>query len=54
MKYAPSPSVPSRSVRVAMPIMAMRTKPLPPRNPDEVRRLLALVRKSLYHGGPDD
>lgn len=42
MKYAPSPSVPPRSVRVAMSVMAMRTKPLPEQDPEEERRAVEL------------
>jgi len=40
-----SPSVPPKGVRIAMPIMAMRSKPLPPRSAEERDRWTAYIRR---------
>lgn len=41
----PSPSLEPRGVRVAIPIEAMRAKPLPKRSADEARQLEQLIRR---------
>lgn len=40
---SPSPSTPSRGVRVSMPVERMRVKGLPAPNRDEIDRLRALL-----------
>jgi hypothetical protein len=41
----PTPSAPPRGVREAMPISAMRARPLPVRSKDEIERLRRLFRR---------
>lgn len=39
------PSTPPRGVRVTIPVQAMRLKPLPPHDPDEMRKWKAYIRR---------